>query len=50
MTSWKASLGSHQIVAEIFIAETGGDMNQFPTPEQLASWAGSAPAPTSPQA
>lgn len=29
--------------AEVFIAETGGDMSVFPTPEQLASWAGVAP-------
>lgn len=35
--------GINQIVAEILIAETGGDMNQFPTPEQLASWAGVSP-------
>ena len=35
--------GFSQIVAEIFIAETGGDMTQFPTPQQLASWAGVSP-------
>jgi len=35
--------GFSQTVAEIFIAETGGDMTQFPTPEQLASWAGVSP-------
>lgn len=29
--------------AEVSIAETGGDMSVFPTPEQLASWAGVAP-------
>jgi transposase len=29
--------------AEVFIAETGGDMSVFPTPEQLASWSGTAP-------
>jgi transposase len=29
--------------AEVFIAETGGDMTVFPTPGQLASWAGVAP-------
>ena len=29
--------------AEVFIAETGGDMNVFATPGQLASWAGVAP-------
>ena len=35
--------GFSQNLAEIFIAETGGDMNQFPTPQQLASWAGVSP-------
>lgn len=35
--------GFSQIIAEIFIAETGGDMTQFPTPQQLASWAGLSP-------
>jgi transposase len=35
--------GFSQIIAEIFIAETGGDMTQFPTPQQLASWAGVSP-------
>jgi len=35
--------GVSQIVAEIVIAETGADMTQFPTPEQLASWAGVSP-------
>ena len=35
--------GFSQIVAEVFIAETGGDMRQFPTPGQLASWAGVSP-------
>ena len=29
--------------AEVFIAETGGDMSIFPTPAQLASWSGMAP-------
>ena len=35
--------GWGRTTAEIFIAETGGDMSVFPTPEQLASWAGVAP-------
>jgi transposase len=30
--------------AEVFIAETGGDMSAFPTPGQLAAWASVAPA------
>jgi transposase len=30
-------------VAEIIIAETGGDMTRFPTAGQLASWAGVCP-------
>jgi len=29
--------------AEVFIAETGGDMAVFPTPGQLAAWSGMAP-------
>ncbi len=29
--------------AEVFIAETGGDMSAFPSPEQLAAWSGMAP-------
>lgn len=36
--------GINQTVAEIVIAETGADMAVFPTPEQLCSWAGLAPA------
>jgi len=35
--------GFSQIIADIFIAATGGDMTQFPTPQQLASWAGVSP-------
>ncbi len=30
-------------VAEVIIAETGGDMPRFPTPGHLASWAGVCP-------
>jgi transposase len=30
-------------VAQVILAETGGDMTVFPTPEQLASWAGICP-------
>lgn len=36
--------GVNRITAEIVIAETGGDMSRFPTPEQLCAWAGVAPA------
>lgn len=35
--------GWARTTAEVFIAETGGDMSVFPTAEQLASWAGVAP-------
>jgi transposase len=31
-------------VAEVIIAETGGDMSRFPTAAHLAAWAGLAPA------
>jgi transposase len=30
-------------IAEVIIAETGGDMSRFATPQQLASWAGMCP-------
>jgi transposase len=30
-------------VAEVIIAETGGDMNRFATPQRLVSWAGMCP-------
>ena len=31
------------LIAEVIIAETGGDMNRFPTAGHLASWAGTCP-------
>ncbi|MFF3515800.1 transposase [Streptomyces sp. NPDC002573] len=37
-------------VAEVIIAETGGDMTRFRTAGHLAFWAGSAPATTNPPA
>lgn len=36
--------GVGRTTAEVFIAETGGDMRRFPTPAALAAWAGVAPA------
>ena len=36
--------GVSRTTAETIIAETGGNMEQFPTPEQLSAWAGLAPA------
>jgi transposase len=35
--------GVGQRVANVIIAETGGDMSRFPTPRHLASWAGLCP-------
>ena len=36
--------GVGQTVAEVFVAETGGDMSRFPSASHLAAWAGVAPA------
>ena len=36
--------------AEVIVAETGADMNIFPTAAHLASWAGTVRAATSPPA
>ncbi len=36
--------GIGPLVAQVFIAETGGDMSRFPSPGHLAAWAGLAPA------
>ena len=35
--------GISTLIAEVIIAETGGDMNRFPTAGHLASWAGTCP-------
>ena len=35
--------GISAIVADVIIAETGGDMSRFPTAGHLASWAGTCP-------
>ena len=42
--------GVEQRTAEVLIAEIGLDMTMFPTAGHLASWAGCAPATTSPPA
>ncbi len=39
----KSIPGVSDRLAENLIAETGGDMSRFPTPQQLASWAGMCP-------
>ena len=36
--------GVGQTTAQVFIAETGGDMSRFPSAEHLAAWSGLAPA------
>jgi transposase len=40
--------GVGQAAAEVFVAETGGDMSRFPTAQHLAAWAGLAPANAEP--
>ncbi len=51
MAPWKHELdllrtipGVGQVVSQVFIAETGGDMSRFGSPESLAAWVGVAPA------
>lgn len=36
--------GVGRVAAEVFMAETGGDMSRFPTAQHLAAWCGLAPA------
>ncbi len=36
--------GMSRATAEVIVAETGADMERFPTPGQLCAWAGVAPA------
>jgi transposase len=36
--------GVNTLTAEVIVAETGADMARFPTAQQLAAWAGVAPA------
>jgi transposase len=42
--------GVGEKVAQVIIAETGGDMSKFPTASHLCSWAGRCPPCTSPRA
>ena len=43
ISRWCEIPGVGPTVAEIVVAETGGDMAAFPTPGQLCAWAGVAP-------